>query len=114
VQLEGVFMKVVIYQSKFCCSDNQLFNDYPILKEWENKGEYVGYDDYLSDDYKNINYNLYWRGNSLILDLNNDEIFKIIQQLTSYSELIIGYADKYDHESYGIDFHIEIYDDYRE
>ena len=44
----------------------------------------------------------------------NDEMFKLIQELTNYKELIIGYADKYDHEHYGIDFSIKIYDDYNE
>ena len=49
-----------------------------------------------------------------LIDLNNNELFKLLQELTNESQLVIGWASKYDHENYGIDFIVEIYDDYRE
>jgi hypothetical protein len=106
-------MKVVIGQTKSCYNDEQIFNDYPILIGWKDKGHYIHYNE-GSNNYKYDDYDLYWRENSLIVDLTNDELFKLLQQLTNESELVIGYASKYDHEKYGLDFSIEIYDDYRE
>jgi hypothetical protein len=49
-----------------------------------------------------------------VIDLNNDELVKLLQELTNESHLVIGWADKYDHKTYGVDFIVEIYDDYRE
>jgi hypothetical protein len=117
VQVKGVIMKVVISQARYCHENEQLFHDYSILEKWKNKGkyiEYITYDDCSNNNFKDLNHKLYWLENSLILDLNNDEMFKIIQQLTSYSELIIGYVGKYEHEKYGVDFYIKIYDYYVE
>ena len=99
-------MKVVISQCKYCHNNNQILTDYPILQKYADKGHYV---DYFEDDDGN-----YWAINRIIVDLTNDEVFKLIQELTSCSELIVGYADKYDHEHYGIDFSVKIYDDYNE
>ena len=104
-------MKVVISQCKGCYENNQILTDYPILQKYVNKGHYVryteDYSDYNDDEY-------YWKENSIIVELTNDEVFKLMQELTSYKELIIGYTDKYDHKNYGIDFFVKIYDDYNE
>ena len=102
-------MKVVISQCKGCHNNNQILTDYPMLQKYADKGHYVDY----SEDYSDYD-DSYWAENCIIVDLTNDETFKLIQELTSYSELIIGYADKYSHENYGIDFSVKIYDDYNE
>ena len=102
-------MKVVISQCKYCHNNNQILTDYPMLQKYADKGHYVDY----SDDYSDYD-DSYWAENCIIVDLTNDETFKLIQELTSYSELIIGYADKYSHENYGVDFSVKIYDDYNE
>lgn len=102
-------MKVVISQCKYCHESNQILTDYPMLQKYADKGHYVNYCDDWSD-YDDS----YWAENCIIVDLTNDEMFELIQELTSYSELIIGYSDKYAHENYGIDFSIKIYDDYNE
>ena len=102
-------MKVVISQCKGCYENNQILTDYPILQKYVDKGYYVKY----CNDYSDYD-DSYWAENCIIVDLTNDETFKLIQELTSYSELIIGYADKYSHENYGIDFSVKIYDDYNE
>jgi alpha-glucosidase (family GH31 glycosyl hydrolase) len=102
-------MKVVISQCKCCYENNQILTDYPMLQKYADKGYYVKY----YDDYSDYD-SSYWRENSIIVDLTNDEIFKLIQELTNHQELIIGYAGKYDYENYGIDFSIKIYDDYNE
>lgn len=97
-------MRVLIYAT----SSNNLLEEYPILQKYkENYRPCIDWDCYPYID------NDYWRQNCIIKDMNNDELFKLIQELTSISKLVIGYADKYDHE-YGIDFEIEIYNDYRE
>ena len=102
-------MKVVISQCKGCYENNQILTDYPILQKYVDKGYYVEY----CNDYSDYD-DSYWKENTIIVELTNDEIFKLIQELTNYQELIIGYANKYDHENYGIDFFIKIYDDYNE
>lgn len=102
-------MKIVINQVKFCDNNNQLFNDYPILNKYRSRGHYVKYSEDCSD-YDTS----YWRENCFIIELCNDELFKLLQELTNESRLIIGYADKRDHKEYGIDFTITMYDDYLE
>lgn len=105
-------MNIVITQSKFCHSNFQLLNNYPILKTY--KGHYTEYIDYSNDDnFEKPQY--YWRENSLIIEnMKNEEIFKLIQELTEYCQIIVGYESKVDHEKYETDLHIEIYDSYRE
>ena len=82
---------------------NDLIESYPCLekyREW-----YVPKkDEYIYCEYENC----------IIKEMNNDELFNIIQELTSYSKLIIGYANEYDHKEYEIDFVITIYDYYVE
>ena len=104
-------MKVVISQCKGCYENNQLMTDYPMLQKYADKGHYIKYSEDCSD-YDDS----YWKENCIIVDLTNDEIFKLIRELTSYleTELIIGYAVRYDHEHYGVDFSIKVYDDYNE
>lgn len=46
--------------------------------------------------------------------MDNDELTKVIQILTNYDELVIGRESKQDHEYYGTDFFIKIYNDWRE
>ena len=108
-------MKVVIKQTEYCYEDEQIFKRYPILEKYRDKMDYyTGYDDGTNFDYwKERDYSQYDRDNSIVIDLNNDELFKLLQELTNESQLVIG-ASKYDHENYGIDFVVEIYDDYRE
>ena len=89
-------MKVVIYAT----SGLDLMKHYPLIKQ------YKGYYNSVDDDY--------WRDNCIIKEMNNDELVKVMSTLTNYGELVIGYASKSDHELYGIDFFIEIYDDWRE
>ena len=102
-------MKTVISQCKGCYENNQILIDYPMLQEYADKGHYVKYSEDCSDYDDN-----YWKENCIIVDLTNNEMFKLIQELTNCKELIIGYADKYSQEHYGIDFSVKIYDDYNE
>ena len=88
-------MKVVIYAT----DGADLIKKYPLIEEY--KGHYNAEDDY-------------WRNNCIIKEMNNDELIKVLQVLTNYGELVIGYASKAEHELYGIDFFIEIYNDWRE
>ncbi len=108
-------MKVVIKQTEYCYEDGQIFKRYPILEEYKSKMDYyTGYDDGVNPNYwSEHDYSQYSEDNSIVINLNNDEIFKLLQILTNESQLIIGYAPKYDHKTYGVDFIIEIYDDYR-
>lgn len=95
-------MKVVIDHAGY----DDLLVAYPCLekyREW-----------FITED-NDYNYlEVYYHTNCIIKEMDNDELFKLIQELTSYREIVIGYADKYDHENYGIDFKITIYDDYLE
>lgn len=82
-------MKVVIYAT----DGADLMKKYPLIEEYK-------------DFYNNIDDD-YWRENCIIKEMGNDEIFKIIQTLTSYGELVIGYASKSDHELYSVDFSLK-------
>lgn len=94
-------MKVVITQASYGMN---LLQDYPYLNKYK--------DDYIDDDpYRDYNY---WRDNCIVSEMTNDEMQSIIRELINYHPLVVGYADKYDHEQYGIDFTITIYDDYLE
>lgn len=88
-------MKVVIYAT----NNKNLLKDFPLLEEYKNF--YNANDDY-------------WRNNYIIKEMDNDELTKVIRMLTNYGELVIGRGSKQDHEYYGIDFFIEIYNDWRE
>lgn len=88
-------MKVVIYAT----DGADLMKKYPLIEE------YKGYYNEESS---------YWRKNSIVKEMDNDELMKVIQTLTSYDELIVGNESKQDHECYGTDFYIEIYNDWRE
>lgn len=109
-------MKVVIEQTKCCHDDEQIFKDYPILEKYRSIMDYyTGYDDCTNPNYwEEHDYSQYDRYNAIVIDLTNNELFKLLQELTNESQLVIGRASKYDHETYGIDFVVEIYDDYRE
>ena len=109
-------MKVVIEQTKHCYDDEQIFKDYPILEKYRSMMDYyTGYDDGTNHNYwRERDYSQYNGDNAIVIDLNNDELFKLLQELTNESQFVIGWASKYDHETYGIDFVVEIYDDYRE
>ena len=89
-------MKVAIYAT----SGLDLMKHYPLIEEY--KGYYNNVDDG------------YWRDNCIIKEMNNDELVKVVETLTSYTNLVIGYTSKSDRKLYGIDFFIEIYDDWRE
>lgn len=109
-------MKVVIKQTKFCYDDEQIFKDYPILEKYRSMMDYyTSYDDGTNFNYwEEHDYSQYNRDNAIVIDLTNNELFKLLQELTNESPLVIERASKYDHKTYGIDFFVEIYDDYRE
>ena len=109
-------MKVAIKQTKYCYYDGQIFKDYPILEKYRGMMDYyTGYDDCTNSNYwKEYDYSQYGSYNSIVIDLTNEEVLTLLQELLNKAELIIGRASKYDHETYDIDFIVEIYDDYRE
>jgi hypothetical protein len=109
-------MKVVIQQTERCYENEQIFKRYPILEKYRDKMDYyTGYDDGTNFNYwKERDYSQYCIDNAIVIDLNNDELVKLLQELTNESHLVIGWADKYDHKTYGVSFIVEIYDDYRE
>lgn len=109
-------MKVAIKQTEYCYENEQIFKRYPILEKYRDKMDYyTGYDDCTNPNYwGEHDYSQYYIDNTIVIDLNNNELVKLLQELTNESQLVIGWASKYDHETYGIDFVVEIYDDYRE
>lgn len=109
-------MKVAIKQTEYCYENEQIFKRYPILEKYRDKMDYyTGYDDCTNPNYwEEHDYSQYSYDNAIVIDLNNDELTKLLQELTNESQLVIGWASRYDHETYGIDFVVEIYDDYRE
>ena len=109
-------MKVAIKQTKYCYDDEQIFKDYPILEKYRDRMDYyTGYDDCTNPNYwEEHDYSQYDRDNAIVIDLNENELVKLLQELINESQLVIGRASKYDHETYGIDFVVEMYDDYRE
>ena len=109
-------MKVVIKQTEYCYENEQIFKRYPILEKYSDKMDYyTGYDDGTNFNYwEEHDYSQYGRDNAIVIDLNKNELVKLLQELMNESQLVIGRASKYDHETYGIDFVVEIYDDYRE
>ena len=109
-------MKVVIKQTEYCYENEQIFKRYPILEKYRDKMDYyTGYDDCTNSNYwKEHDYSQYAIDNAIVIDLTNNELVKLLQELMNESQLVIGWASKYDHETYGIDFVVEIYDDYRE
>lgn len=108
-------MKVVIEQTKYCYDDEQIFKDYPILEKYRSRMDYyTGYDDGTNPNYwSERDYSQYYGDNAIVINLTNNELVKLLQELTNELQLVIGRASKYDHETYGIDFIVEIYDDYR-
>ena len=109
-------MKVVVEQTECCYENDQIFKRYPILEKYRDRMDYyTGYDDCTNSNYwKERDYSQYARDNAIVIDLNENELVKLLQELMNESQLVIGWASKYDHKTYGIDFVIEIYDDYRE
>jgi hypothetical protein len=109
-------MKVAIKQTKYCYCDEQIFKDYPILEKYRDRMDYyTGYDDGTNFNYwSEHDYSQYYSDNAIVIDLNNDELVKLLQELMNESHLVIGWANKYDHKTYGVDFIVEIYDDWRE
>ena len=109
-------MKVVVEQTEYCYENDQIFKRYPILEKYRDRMDYyTGYDDCTNSNYwKERDYSQYARDNAIVIDLNENELVKLLQELMNESQLVIGWASKYDHKTYGIDFVIEIYDDYRE
>ena len=109
-------MKVVIEQTKYCYYDGQIFKDYPILEKYIDKMDYyTGYDDGTNFNYwREHDYSQYDNYNSIVTNLTNEEIFTLLQELLNKVELVIRRPSKYDHEAYGVDLIVEIYDDYRE
>ena len=108
-------MKIVIEQTKYCHDDEQIFKDYPILEKYRSMMDYyTGYNDYTNPNWRERDSSQYNEDNAIVIDLTNNELVKLLKELTNESRLVIGRASKYDHENYGIDFVVEIYDDYRE
>jgi hypothetical protein len=97
-------MKVVIHQTSRY--EGMLLERYPVLEKY--KDDYIPLDDdfnFISD---------YWRGDCIIVHLNQFEIIQLVETIMKKEKVIIQYADSYDHETYGIDIDIEIYNDMRE
>lgn len=109
-------MKVVIKQTEYCYENEQIFKRYPILEKYRDMMDYyTGYDDGTNFNYwEEHDYSKYGIDNAIVIELTNNELVKLLQELMNESQLVIGWASKYDHENYGIDFVVEIYDDYRE
>ena len=109
-------MKVVIEQTEYCHENKQIFKRYPILEKYRDMMDYyTGYDDGTNSNYwRERDYSQYNRDNAIVIDLTNNELFKLLQELTNESPLVIERPSKYDHKTDGIDFFVEIYDDYRE
>ena len=109
-------MKVVVEQTKFCYDDEEIFTDYAIWEKYRDRMDYyTGYEDGTNSNYwEEHDYSQYGRDNAIVIDLNENELVKLLQELTNESQLVIGRASKCDHENYGIDFIVEIYDDCRE
>lgn len=109
-------MKVVIKQTEYCYENEQIFKRYPILEKYRDKMDYyTSYDDGTNFNYwSERDYSQYDGDNAIVIELTNDELVKLLQELMNESQLVIGWASKYDHKNYGIDFVVEIYDDYRE
>jgi hypothetical protein len=97
-------MKVVIHQTSRY--EGMLLERYPVLEKY--KDDYIPLDDdfdFISD---------YWRGDCIIVHLNQFEIIQLVEKIMKKEKVIIQYADSYDHETYGIDIDIEMYNDMRE
>jgi hypothetical protein len=97
-------MKVVIHQTSRY--EGMLLERYPVLEKY--KDDYIPLDDdfdFISD---------YWRGDCIVVHLNQFEIIQLVEKIMKKEKVIIQYADSYDHETYGIDIDIEIYNDMRE
>ena len=109
-------MKVVVEQTEYCYENDQIFKRYPILEKYRSIMDYyTGYDDCTNSNYwKEHYYSQYDRDNAIVIDLNENELVKLLKELINESQLVIGRASKYDHETYDIDLIVEIYDDCRE
>lgn len=97
-------MKVVIHQTSRY--EGTLLEHYPVLEKY--KDDYIPYDDdfdFTSD---------YWRGDCIIAHLNQFEIIQLVEELIKEESVIISHSDSYDHDEYGLDIDIEIYNDMRE
>lgn len=88
-------MKVVIYAT----DGADLMKKYPLIEEY--KG-------YYNEE------SAYWRENSIVKEMDNDELMHVLSTLSNYDNLVVGYAPLTDHEDYGVEFFIEIYNDWRE
>ena len=99
-------MKVVIHQTSRY--EGTLLEHYPVLEKY--KDDYIPYDDNFDfiSDYD------YWRGDCIIVHLNQFEITQLVEELIKEESVIISHSDSYDHEKYGLDIDIEIYNDMRE
>lgn len=95
-------MRVVIGQAAYYLGEDEgqkLLNEYPYLRKYEA---------YYHQDYDGA----YWKENVIIKDMDDEEVGRIINELTKNNKLVIGYEDKDTKSRYGIDFGITIYDDY--
>ena len=85
-------MKVRIDRADY----GNLLQDYPCLNKYEN--------DFNGDEYRN----------TIITEMSENEFWNLAKELMEYEEVVIGYADKFDREHYGIDMKLTIYDYYLE
>ena len=99
-------MKVVIHQTSRY--EGTLLECYPVLEKY--KDDYIPYD----DDFDFISDYDYWREDCIIVHLNQFEIIQLVEELIKEESVIISHSDSYDHEKYGLDIDIEIYNDMRE
>jgi hypothetical protein len=109
-------MKVAIKQTKYCCCDEQIFKDYPILEKYRDRMDYyTGYDDGTNPNYySEVDYSKYWDENAIVIDMDESEWLNLLEELINVEELVIRLADEYEHNNYNVDRIVEIYDSYRE
>ena len=81
-----------------------------ILYQEKYKDDYIPYD----DDFDFISDYDYWRGDCIIVYLNQFEIIQLVEELIKEESVIIKHSDLYDHDEYDLDIDIEIYNDMRE
>ena len=98
-------MKVVIHQTSRY--EGTLLEHYPVLEKYK--------DDYIPSYDDDFDFTVdYWRGDCIIVHLNQFEIIQLVEELIKEESVIIKHSDLYDHDEYGIDIDIEIYNDMRE
>lgn len=85
-------MKVRIDRADY----GNLIQDYPCLEKYRG--------DFNNNDYNNV----------IITEMSENEFWNLAKELMKYEEVVVGYADDFDREHYGIEMKLTIYDYYLE